>query len=785
MNGELSRAGAAPLLSSTLLLVRLRLRRLANQFDSLAARKKPGAKARTGNVGKRSSKIILYLSWPMMLLGFGALAVQSLFNLHFALDEPDTFWRTVEFSRELVVGVAFLLLLWWMSSLLLIVASGELAKADWDLEWLITLPIRSDTLLWARILERSLVQPMGTLQMYSACIVIAWFSGSRWLAPFAAVFAAWPLLMLGAVVRTLLDTGLRLSMRPAQLRNLNAVFSVAAIVTLYLAFSLGLQGKADFMLGVAKTMPEWLRYTPMGLAVLALNERGLTDQLLYFLALFAEVGALCWAGVRVLRHQLRNGVISESARDAARGMAKPAAAREITPPGPRLVNLSAVQRREITLLSRDRNFMVQSLVLPLLIVGAQVLLGSSSMAADMWMNPNVLASVAFGLAAYSLSMSAFQTLNTEGHALWLLYTFPRSIEDVLEDKAKLWGVLTLAYPLTLFAIGAVLAPSLDWKFLGAMLTALLGIPIYAFIAVALGVFGSNPLEQQQNQKVKPAYVYLYMLLAGLYIYAVVTPNFSQRLIFMTLTLLLAFALWQKARDQLPFLLDPDASPPPRVSTSDGLIAAMVFFVIQAVATLIFGAIIDGRGSRLSGATVLVAFAIAGGLTYLLMRWVYARSKTRDVPRLLASRDPSRSARRANLPLLGVAAGAVAGLVSLGYLFALDATGVLEDAVRERRSLVNLGLWVLPLALVAAPLFEEFIFRGLIFGGLRRSFGLWPAALASAALFAIIHPAISIAPVFVLGLCAALVYERTRSLLAPMLSHAVYNAIAIGAQVWLF
>ena len=83
---------------------------------------------------------------------------------------------------------------------------------------------------------------------------------------------------------------------------------------------------------------------------------------------------------------------------------------------------------------------------------------------------------------------------------------------------------------------------------------------------------------------------------------------------------------------------------------------------------------------------------------------------------------------------------------------------------------------LPLALVAAPLFEEFIFRGLIFGGLRRSFGVWPATLASAAVFAIVHPAIAIAPVFVMGVCAALLYERTRSLLAPMLAHAVYNAL---------
>jgi ABC-2 type transport system permease protein len=48
-----------------------------------------------------------------------------------------------------------------------------------------------------------------------------------------------------------------------------------------------------------------------------------------------------------------------------------------------------------------------------------------------------------------------------------------------------------------------------------------------------------------------------------------------------------------------------------------------------------------------------------------------------------------------------------------------------------------------------------------------------------------HPAISMLPVFLMGVCAALVYERTRSLLAPMLLHAAYNACAIGAQLLLF
>ncbi|HEY6124923.1 MAG TPA: hypothetical protein VIV63_09735, partial [Steroidobacteraceae bacterium] len=649
MNG-LARSGAAPLLRSTGLLIRLRLRRLTNQWTALSqGKKKPGDKTRTGNPGKKSSKVIMYLAWPLMLFVFGSISFTAVLNLHGALDPPDTFWVTVEFSTALSIGIAYLLVVMWTASLLVTVASGELAKPEWDLEWLITLPVRSDTLLWARIAERSVVNPSGVLALLPACTAIAWFSGYRWMAPIIGTLSAWPLLLLAALVRTLIDTGLRLRLRAAQLRNLHAVLSVLSIVLMYLAFSFGLKGKSEFMLNLAASMPDWLRYTPMGLTVSVINERNFSDTLQLLLALFAEVAVITWLGVRLLRHVLRNGVVAGGAREGARNTPdESAAAAEAPAPSRfRMITMSPVQRRELTLLRRDRNFLVQSLVLPLLIVGGQMLLGTSSAASTMWTNPNVLASVAFGLAAYSLSMSAFQTLNSEGQALWLLYTFPCPIEDVLKDKAKLWGVLTLAYPLGMFAVGAVVTPSLDWKFLGAMLTALLGIPIYAFIAVALGVFGSNPLEQQQNQKVKPAYVYLYMTLAALYVYAIVTPQPAQRLIFMVLSMLLAAALWQKARDQLGFLLDPDASPPPRVSTSDGLIAAMLFFVAQAVAA----AVIIGRG-RVTGAAVLFAFAIGGAITYALMRWVYARAKTEGVPRMFGP--------DANRPLLGLVAGLAAG-----------------------------------------------------------------------------------------------------------------------------
>ncbi len=91
-------------------------------------------------------------------------------------------------------------------------------------------------------------------------------------------------------------------------------------------------------------------------------------------------------------------------------------------------------------------------------------------------------------------------------------------------------------------------------------------------------------------------------------------------------------------------------------------------------------------------------------------------------------------------------------------------------------------WLFLLAVVAAPLCEEFIFRGLVFGGLRRSMGMAPAIVMSAALFAIVHPPVSMAPVFVLGLVTAYAYERSRSLLAPVLVHAVYNGALLVLQL---
>jgi membrane protease YdiL (CAAX protease family) len=99
------------------------------------------------------------------------------------------------------------------------------------------------------------------------------------------------------------------------------------------------------------------------------------------------------------------------------------------------------------------------------------------------------------------------------------------------------------------------------------------------------------------------------------------------------------------------------------------------------------------------------------------------------------------------------------------------------------SLILLG----PLVILGAPLGEETFFRGFLFRGLRRRFRFWPAALISGAVFGALHvvplsarqaagTAVIAPALFVVGVGLAMVYERRKSLLAPIIAHVVFNIV---------
>jgi membrane protease YdiL (CAAX protease family) len=81
--------------------------------------------------------------------------------------------------------------------------------------------------------------------------------------------------------------------------------------------------------------------------------------------------------------------------------------------------------------------------------------------------------------------------------------------------------------------------------------------------------------------------------------------------------------------------------------------------------------------------------------------------------------------------------------------------------------------------VFAPVLEELLFRGVLYGTLRLRLAPLPAALASAAIFALAHGygVVGFASVLGSGVLWAIAYERTRSLLPGMLAHAASNVQA--------
>lgn len=83
------------------------------------------------------------------------------------------------------------------------------------------------------------------------------------------------------------------------------------------------------------------------------------------------------------------------------------------------------------------------------------------------------------------------------------------------------------------------------------------------------------------------------------------------------------------------------------------------------------------------------------------------------------------------------------------------------------------------ASVAAPLFEEFLFRGFLLPSLTRYMSVSWAIVVSSLVFAVAHLSLSeILPLAVLGIVLGVVYTRSRNLLAPMLLHSAWNSITM-------
>ena len=158
--------------------------------------------------------------------------------------------------------------------------------------------------------------------------------------------------------------------------------------------------------------------------------------------------------------------------------------------------------------------------------------------------------------------------------------------------------------------------------------------------------------------------------------------------------------------------------------------------------------------------------------------------------LAAMRVPSRPWRvvgfvRFERSAIRLIAGAlvlqIAVTVAFSLLFFTPEQDTLVEGVNFNETTFT-AIATVFLIVIAAPVTEETLFRGLFFGGLRAVAPFWVAAGVSGLVFGAVHLATGDLAVAGLlsffGVVLAWLYERTGSLGPPILLHMANNSIAI-------
>jgi membrane protease YdiL (CAAX protease family) len=197
----------------------------------------------------------------------------------------------------------------------------------------------------------------------------------------------------------------------------------------------------------------------------------------------------------------------------------------------------------------------------------------------------------------------------------------------------------------------------------------------------------------------------------------------------------------------------------------------VLILMNLVAALMMVVIMGATGARApSAATLATAYVFAFGVA-LWFGVVVSRSSFREVLRV-TSFPPSIL-----VPVVAALFGLWVLLIEI-MAFVTRLIPIDEGMMEEMSKLLFKSLWVgIPLLVVAAPVLEEALFRGIILRGLLERYSPVKAVTLNAVFFATAHFNVWQLPAsFGTGLFLGWVYLRTRSLALCVLLHALHNLV---------
>jgi uncharacterized protein len=205
-----------------------------------------------------------------------------------------------------------------------------------------------------------------------------------------------------------------------------------------------------------------------------------------------------------------------------------------------------------------------------------------------------------------------------------------------------------------------------------------------------------------------------------------------------------------------------------------------FFVGQFLLPVIFGAFVNPTKltAQGQGLYVLTSYVLMSGLGIGVLYWSIKSY-------LPLSPDWFKFNWKSNWIVWGIGGYLVANpivivvsLINERIWHGRGGSNPLLQIVLEGKDPIALMLFFTTAA-IAAPLFEEFFFRGFLLPSLTRYVPVWAAIGLSGLLFGVAHLSLSeILPLTSLGIILGTIYVRTRNLLAPMLLHSLWNSSTI-------
>jgi membrane protease YdiL (CAAX protease family) len=211
--------------------------------------------------------------------------------------------------------------------------------------------------------------------------------------------------------------------------------------------------------------------------------------------------------------------------------------------------------------------------------------------------------------------------------------------------------------------------------------------------------------------------------------------------------------------------------------------ATVFFLVQNLVVWLLAAL----PFQVSDSDTLI-LSLTEALAYGLMLVIGVGGPwlIRRTIKLPPIRDLFGKLRHITWQDVGKAFGAIPGYYLILIVAMIVMMVLVPDLADQEQAIgfdqANNAWWQLTLIFLAlalvAPIAEELLMRGLLFGRLRAILPFWPTAIIVSLLFAAAHLQLNVAvDTFILSMFMCRDREQTGALYAPILIHVIKNSVA--------